>query len=174
MIYMDIGLYMPQSFKDFTLSEENFPDFPEFVQEMKDQDLRLIPIIDAGVKVEPGYDVYEEGVRNNYFCKREDGSDFVAAVWPGDTHLPDMLNKDARKWERFGDKYRFLIEQGIEGFWNDMNEPAIFYSSEGLKEAKELAGEFAKDTEGRVHPWDMQAKMKGIANNPEDYRRFYQ
>ena len=54
-----------------------------------------------------------------------------------------------------------------------MNEPAIFYSSEGLKEAKELAGEFAKDTEGRVHPWDMQAKMKGIANNPEDYRRFY-
>ena len=169
MIYMDID-YM-QSFKDFTLSEENFPDFPEFVQEMKDQDLRLIPIIDAGVKVEPGYDVYEEGVRNNYFCKREDGSDFVAAVWPGDTHFPDMLNKDARKW--FGDKYRFLIEQGIEGFWNDMNEPAIFYSSEGLKEAKELAGEFAKDTEGRVHPWDMQAKMKGIANNPEDYKRFY-
>ena len=169
MIYMDID-YM-QSFKDFTLSEENFPDFPEFVQEMKNQDIRLIPIIDAGVKVEPGYDVYEEGVRNNYFCKREDGSDFVAAVWPGDTHFPDMLNKDARKW--FGDKYRFLIEQGIEGFWNDMNEPAIFYSSEGLKEAKELAGEFAKDTEGRVHPWDMQAKMKGIANNPEDYRRFY-
>ncbi len=51
MIYMDID-YM-QSFKDFTLSEENFPDFPEFVQEMKDQGLRLIPIIDAGVKVEP-------------------------------------------------------------------------------------------------------------------------
>ena len=58
MIYMDID-YM-QSFKDFTLSEENFPDFPEFVQEMKNQDIRLIPIIDAGVKVEPGYDVYEE------------------------------------------------------------------------------------------------------------------
>ena len=169
MIYMDID-YM-QSFKDFTLSEENFRDFPEFVQEMKDQDLRLIPIIDAGVKVEPGYDVYEEGVKNNYFCKREDGSDFVAAVWPGDTHFPDMLNKDARKW--FGDKYRFLIEQGIDGFWNDMNEPAIFYSSEGLSEAKELAGEFAKDTEGKIHPWAMQAKMKDIANNPEDYRRFY-
>ena len=48
-----------------------------------------------------------------------------------------MLNPEARKW--FGDKYRFLIEQGIEGFWNDMNEPAIFYSSEGLAEARELA-----------------------------------
>ncbi len=72
-----------QSFKDFTVSEENFPDFPEFVQEMNDQSIRLIPIIDAGVKVEPGYEIYEEGVKNNYFCKREDGSDFVAAVWPG-------------------------------------------------------------------------------------------
>ena len=92
------------------------------------QSIRLIPIIDAGVKVEPGYEIYEEGVKNNYFCKREDGSDFVAAVWPGDTHFPDMLNPEARKW--FGDKYRFLIDQGIEGFWNDMNEPAIFYSSE--------------------------------------------
>ena len=116
-----------------------------FVQEMKDQEIRMIPIIDAGVKVEPGYEVYEEGVKNNYFCKREDGSDFVAAVWPGDTHFPDVLNKDARKW--FGDKYRFLTDQGIEGFWNDMNEPAIFYSSEGLAEAKALAAEFAEDTE---------------------------
>ena len=170
MIYMDID-YM-QSFKDFTVNEENFPDFPEFVQEMDDQDIRLIPIIDAGVKVEPGYEIYEEGVKNNYFCKREDGSDFVAAVWPGDTHFPDMLNPEARKW--FGDKYRFLIEQGIEGFWNDMNEPAIFYSSEGLAEARELAGEFAKDTtEGKPHPWEMQDKMLSIANNPEDYKRFY-
>ena len=169
MIYMDID-YM-QDFKDFTVNEKNFPDFPEFVKEMKDQELRLIPIIDAGVKVEKGYEVYEEGVKNNYFCKREDGSDFVAAVWPGDTHFPDMLNPEARKW--FGDKYRFLIDQGIEGFWNDMNEPAIFYSSEGLAEAKELAGEFAKDTEGKIHPWAMQAKMINIANSPEDYKRFY-
>ncbi len=169
MIYMDID-YM-QDFKDFTVNEKNFPDFQGFVQEMKDQEIRMIPIIDAGVKVEPGYEVYEEGVKNDYFCKREDGSDFVAAVWPGDTHFPDVLNKDARKW--FGNKYRFLTDQGIEGFWNDMNEPAIFYSAEGLAEAKNLAAEFAEDTEGRVHAWTMQAKMKDLANNPEDYRRFY-
>ena len=160
MIYMDID-YM-QDFKDFTVNEKNFLDFPEFVKEMKDQELRLIPIIDAGVKVEKGYEVYEEGVKNNYFCKREDGSDFVAAVWPGDTHFPDMLNPEARKW--FGDKYRFLIEQGIEGFWNDMNEPAIFYSSEGLAEAKELAGEFAKDKNGALMV-DRDVTVKDIDKN---------
>ena len=169
MIYMDID-YM-DSYKDFTLNPENFPDFPDFVKEMKDQELRLIPIIDAGVKVESGYEVYEEGVEKRYFCQREDGSDFVAAVWPGDTHFPDFLNKDARKW--FGDKYSFLIRQGIEGFWNDMNEPAIFYSSEGMEEAKKLAGEFYQDKEGKIHIWKMQGELNGLANNPEDYRRFY-
>ena len=169
MIYMDID-YM-DSYKDFTLNPENFPDFPDFVKEMKDQDLCLIPIIDAGVKVEKGYDVYEEGVEKRYFCQREDGSDFVSAVWPGDTHFPDFLNKDARKW--FGDKYRILTDQGIEGFWNDMNEPAIFYSSEGMEEAKKLAGEFSQDKEGKIHIWKMQGELNGLANNPEDYRRFY-
>ncbi len=95
----------------------------------------------------------------------------MAAVWPGDTHFPDVLNKDARKW--FGDKYRFLIEKGIDGFWNDMNEPAIFYSTEGMKEAKKLAGEFSEDNEDKIHIWKMQAALRDLANNPEDYRRFY-
>ena len=169
MIYMDID-YM-QDFKDFTLNEENFKDFPGFVQEMKDKNIRMIPIIDAGVKVEDGYSVYEEGVEKQYFCKREDGSDFVAAVWPGDTHFPDVLNADARKW--FGDQYRFLTEQGIEGFWNDMNEPAIFYSKEGLAEAKEVTRRFADDEEDKIQSWKVGVKLLGLANNHEDYRRFY-
>ena len=44
------------------------------------------------------------------FCKK-DGSPFVAAVWPG-ALFPDMLNKEAREW--FGNKYRFLLDQGVE------------------------------------------------------------
>lgn len=168
MIYMDID-YM-DSYKDFTLNDD-FRDFPEFVQEMKDRNIRLIPIIDAGVKIEDGYSVYEEGVKNRCFCQREDGSDFVAAVWPGDTHLPDVLNPEARKW--FGDKYRFLTDQGIEGFWNDMNEPAIFYSKEGLAEAKELAHSFSEESGGEAGVWEMGNKLASIANSEEDYRRFF-
>lgn len=181
MIYMDID-YM-DAYKDFTLNRD-FDDFPAFVQEMKDQGIRLIPIIDAGVKIEDGYDVYEEGVKNRYFCQREDGSDFVAAVWPGDTHFPDVLNPEARKW--FGDKYRFLTDQGIEGFWNDMNEPAIFYSKEGLEEAKEMAEKFARtgtsnwdgsekgsDETEDIGVWQLGDKLGSLANSPEDYQRFY-
>lgn len=168
MVYMDID-YM-DGYKDFTLNED-FTDFKAFVQEMKEQDIRLIPIIDAGVKIEEGYDVYEEGVEKGYFCKREDGSNFVAAVWPGDTHFPDVLNADARKW--FGDKYRFLTDQGIEGFWNDMNEPSIFYSTESIAELKEMLKEFIENKPGEMPMWHLQQAVNGLANSPKDYARFY-
>ena len=169
MIYMDID-YM-QDFKDFTLNEKNFQGFPEFVEELKEQNIRLIPIIDAGVKIEKGYDVYEEGVKNRYFCQREDGSDFVAAVWPGDTHFPDVLNPEARKW--FGDKYRFLTEQGIEGFWNDMNEPAIFYTPEGVQEISETVKAFLEDTNGEHSIFEVKDAILNLGSNKSDYEIFY-
>ena len=188
MIYLDID-YM-QDYKDFTINPERFPDFPNFVQGMKDKNIHLIPIIDAGVKIEDGYDIYEEGVEKGYFCKREDGSDFVAAVWPGWTHFPDVLNPAAREW--FGSKYEVLTNMGIDGFWNDMNEPAIFYSEEGIQEVNKAIADYAKQLEGsgtsqtadddagedimnnaNALPGEVRSKMERLQNNPEDYKRFY-
>lgn len=188
MIYLDID-YM-QDYKDFTINPERFPDFPNFVQGMKDKDIHLIPIIDAGVKIEDGYDIYEEGVEKGYFCKRKDGSDFVAAVWPGWTHFPDVLNPAAREW--FGSKYEVLTNMGIDGFWNDMNEPAIFYSEEGIQEVNKAIADYAKQLEGsgtsqtadddagedimnnaNALPGEVRSKMERLQNNPEDYKRFY-
>ena len=169
MIYMDID-YM-QDFKDFTVNPERFPDFEDFVKEMKDEGIRLIPIIDAGVKIEKGYDVYDEGVAGDYFCKKEDGTDLVAAVWPGKVHFPDFLNTKAREW--FGDKYRVLTDAGIEGFWNDMNEPAIFYTEDHLKE---VFGGIKEMENKELDIWgffQFRGLIDGIANNPEDYRRFF-
>ena len=88
-VYLDID-YM-ERYKDFTLNDETFPDFAEFNREMKEQNIHLVPIIDAGVKQEEGYPVYEEGLEKGYFCKKEDGTPFVAAVWPGKALFPDML-----------------------------------------------------------------------------------
>lgn len=169
-IIMDID-YM-ERYKDFTVNEDRFPNFPSFVQEMKEQDIHLVPIIDAGVKIESGYDVYEAGVKEGHFCKREDGTDFVAGVWPGNTHFPDVLNADARSW--FGSYYKRLTDQGIEGFWNDMNEPAIFYSQEGLQEAFEKVTALAakKDHLDLSAFWDLKAVFD-ISNDKKDYTRFY-
>ena len=169
MIYMDID-YM-EGYKDFTLNEENFQDFPEFVKEMKEQNIRLVPIIDAGVKIEEGYSVCEEGEKGGYFCKKEDGSDFVAAVWPGYTHFPDVLNPEARRW--FGDQYRFLTDQGIEGFWNDMNEPSIFYTPEGIDGVRELIRSYMEDKDGGASIFEIREAMMRLANSQKDYESFY-
>lgn len=186
MVYLDID-YM-QDYKDFTVNPERFPDFPDFVRQMRDKNIHLIPIIDAGVKIEDGYDIYEEGVEKGYFCKRGDGTDFVAAVWPGWTHFPDVLNPEAREW--FGSKYEILINQGIDGFWNDMNEPAIFYSEEGIGELNQAILDHAKTLDGKqaekkqngqedimnnadAVPGQVRSCIEHLQNSPEDYRRFY-
>lgn len=169
MIYLDID-YM-ERYKDFTIDRERFPDFEGFTEEMKAQGIRLVPIIDGGVKVEEGYDTYEEGVKNNYFCKDEDGEDFAVGVWPGKCHFPDMLNEEARKW--FGRKYSFLLEKGIEGFWNDMNEPAIFYSEKRMKKIFDRVEGYREQNLDIRSFFEFQHMMHTISNNLEDYRSFY-
>ena len=123
-ICMDID-YMDR-FIDFTFHPTRFPDFEAFCREMKERGIRLVPIIDAGIKIEPGNPVYDEGFAKDYFCKNKEGNNFQAAVWPGMTHYPDFFQPQVRQW--FGQQYKVLTDKGIEGFWNDMNEPAIFYS----------------------------------------------
>ena len=168
-VYMDID-YMDH-YKDFTVHPDRFPDFADFNAELKKKHIHLVPIIDAGVKLEEGYDVYDEGVEKGYFCTKEDGSTFVTAVWPGLSVFPDMLNKEARDW--FGDHYKRLLDQGVEGFWNDMNEPAIFYTEESIEEAFEQLEKYKGRRLNLEEYWAMLATVNRMAGNAEDYKRFY-
>ena len=167
-VYMDID-YM-ERYKDFTVSDERFPEFKEFVSKVRNEGIRLVPIIDAGVKIEDGYKVYEEGVNNNYFVKDKDGNDYITAVWPGYTHFPDFLNKESRQW--FGEKYKVLLDEGIEGFWNDMNEPAIFYSKNKLEEIKKSLSEIDIENDDDKL-LDIKWKFNELANNSDDYSAMY-
>lgn len=168
-IYLDID-YM-ERYKDFTIDEERFPDFEGLVRDMKAQNIRLVPIIDAGVKVEEGYPVYEEGVEKGYFCKDKDGKEFIAGVWPGQVHFPDVLNREAREW--FGNQYQFLLEKGIESFWNDMNEPSIFFAQDRMDDTIDAIAEL----KGKNLDLDTFQKFTGLvdslANNTEDFKKFY-
>lgn len=168
-IYLDID-YM-ERFKDFSVSDERFPSFKTFTQNMLEDDIKLIPIIDAGVKIEKDYDIYEEGIEHDYFCTDAEGKPFVAAVWPGKVHFPDFLNENARKW--FGSKYQFLLDQGIKGFWNDMNEPAIFYSEKRLKETFEWLKAHENKNLDIYTFFEMMEKVQGLSNSIDDYKSMY-
>ncbi|MBE6738513.1 MAG: alpha-glucosidase [Ruminococcaceae bacterium] len=169
-VYLDID-YM-ERYKDFTVDEKAFGDLKVFADEMKAENIRLVPIIDAGVKIEEGYDVYEEGIKNNYFCTDKDGKPFEACVWPGMTHFPDFLNPEARLW--FGEKYKILTDMGIEGFWNDMNEPAIFYSQKSVDNALKLIKEYAKEDTLTLQGFeDIKNYFGSRQNCDEDYSSIY-
>ena len=158
-------------FKNFTWKPDAFPDLKRFQDEMKEDHLRLVPIIDAGIKVEEGYAPYDTGKAGDCFCKKEDGSDFVAAVWPGRCCFPDFLREDVRRW--FGDLYQPLLDAGIEGFWNDMNEPALFYSDEGVADAFAAADRIRAGGVDYETTWWLKDVFSGMANSMDDYRRFY-
>lgn len=168
-IYMDID-YM-ENYKDFTINDKRFPDLKKLASDMKKRHIHLVPIIDAGVKIEEGYDVYEEGVKNGYFCKNEDGSDFVGAVWPGKVHFPDFMNPKARQW--FGEKYKVLTDLGIDGFWNDMNEPAIFYVEDELNKTLTRIDEMKSANIGIDEFFEMTGKVAGLNGNKDYYSKFY-
>lgn len=168
-IYMDID-YM-EDYESFTIDRKKFPNFEKLVDEMKDQGLHLVPIIDAGIKVKKGYSVYDDGVKNNYFCKDKDGNDFACGVWPGLCHFADVLNEDGRKW--FGNQYKVLLDKGIDGFWNDMNEPSIFYTQERLNEAYALVDKL-RGGELDLHTYfALRSQFQKLTSNPKDYTLFY-
>ena len=168
-IYLDID-YM-ERYKDFTVNTESFPHFSDFVEEMRKGHVHLVPIIDAGVKMEEGYETYEEGCEKDYFVKKENGERLVAAVWPGRVHFPDFLKPEVQNW--FGQKYQFLLEQGIDGFWNDMNEPAIFYTEDRLREVFEEIEKYKNENLDIQSYFAFTNLVSTLGNNPADYRRFY-
>ena len=171
MICMDIE-YM-QDYADFTVNKERFPDLTKLSADLKAQGIRLVPIIDAGVRIDPNDPTCTEGLEKGYFCKKADGTPFVAAVWPGKAYFADFLRPEVREW--FGHKYKALTDCGIEGFWNDMNEPSLFYSPERLRAfLNDMAALREKDNieQEEFFPRVIGGAM-GLMNSPADYASFY-
>ena len=171
MICMDIE-YM-QDYADFTVNKERFPDLAKLSADLKAQGIRLVPIIDAGVRIDPNDPTCTEGLEKGYFCKKADGTPFVAAVWPGKAYFADFLRPEVREW--FGHKYKALTDCGIEGFWNDMNEPSLFYSPERLHAfLNDMAALREKDNiEQEEFFLRVIGGAMGLMNSPADYASFY-
>lgn len=122
VIHLDID-YM-ERYKVFTIDEKKFPDMKKLTDDLAKMGLRIVTIMDPGVKVEKEYPVYEEGVEKGYFATTPDGEIYENVVWPGDSVYPDFGRKEVRDW--WGDHYKMLLDAGVAGIWTDMNEPASF------------------------------------------------
>ena len=122
VIYLDIDYQ--QNNRPFTIDRERFPTFEQMIADLKGEGFKVVAITDLHIAKLPGYKPYDEGIKGDYFIKNPDGSIYVGKVWPGDAVFPDFTRAQVRKW--WGTLYTDFVKMGVRGFWNDMNEPAIF------------------------------------------------
>lgn len=127
-LFLDID-YM-DGFRVFTWDKSRFPDPARLMADLRKQGFRVVTIVDPGVKVDPNYWVYQQGLAGGHFVKMPDGKLFVGKVWPGESAFPDFTLEKVRAW--WGSLYRGLISDGVSGIWNDMNEPAVFAPSKTM------------------------------------------
>jgi len=126
-IHLDID-YM-RGYRVFTVDPQRFPDLAGLAQELEDQGIRLVAILDPGVKRDPHYFVYQEGLERGIFCCQPNGKPLHGVVWPGWSAYPDFTNPEARQW--WAGQYGRLLSQGIAGIWHDMNEPTSWAGWQG-------------------------------------------
>jgi len=123
-IYLDID-YM-DGYRCFTWDKRHFPDPKRLVDSLREQGFQTVAMIDPGIKEDPEYHVYQDGLAKDMFVKTADGEVAKGPVWPGFCAFPDYTDPKVRDW--WGDLYEGLYQEiGLSGFWNDMNEPAVFH-----------------------------------------------
>ncbi len=120
-IWLDID-YM-DGYRNFTWNTQQFPDLAHMIDDLHKQGFRLVTIIDPGTKVDEDYIIYKQGMEHDYFCSHNDGKLFRGSVWPGECVFPDYSRSEARSW--WGNNHLTLLDQGVDGIWNDMNEPSL-------------------------------------------------
>jgi len=122
VIWMDID-YM-NGFRIFTFDPKRFPDPAATNQYLHGHGFKSIWMIDPGVKAEKGYAVYDSGSAANAWVKTANGAEYHGQVWPGTCAFPDFTAPAARDW--WGGLYKDFLAKGVDGVWNDMNEPSAF------------------------------------------------
>lgn len=136
VIHLDID-YM-KGYRVFTFDPERFPNPRALTDKLGKQGVKVVTIVDPGVKYQPPresmsaadrYYVFDQGLEKNFFQRRSNGELFVPKVWPGESAFVDYTMPEARRW--WGDLHRFYTDKGIAGIWNDMNEPSDFVDQTG-------------------------------------------
>jgi alpha-glucosidase len=110
----------------FTVNQKAFPDFRGMVKDLAQEQFKVVVITDLHVAHQPnvGYAPYDTGLAGDHFVKNPDGSIYVGKVWPGPAVFPDFTRAQTRQW--WGGLFKTFVDDGVAGFWNDMNEPAVF------------------------------------------------
>jgi alpha-glucosidase len=157
-MYTDID-YM-DGYKIWRWDNTRYPNPAKLVQDAALEGVKVIPIIDPGIKLEPGYSVYDEALERDYLVRSDRGDVLVGEVWPRPAVFPDFTRAEVRSW--WGAQHKTFTDIGIAGFWNDMNEPSCFSLQKtggGFTTDGNLSDGLGK-VEGKTLPYDARHGQK--------------
>jgi alpha-glucosidase len=160
-IYLDID-YM-DGYRVFTWNGARFPDPAALCAALREEGIRVVTIVDPGVKRDARYPLYVEGCREGHFCKLPDGSIYHGAVWPGEAAYPDFSRAATRKW--WAAAHESLLGRGVSGIWCDMNEPSDFSRSPGADADRRKAtvpNELLSDEDGEPRAFALTHNAYGL------------
>ena len=166
VLYFDIH-YM-DGYRCFTWDRDAFPDPAQLLADLRADGFQNVVILDPGLKADdPDYRPAVEAVERGLVVQQPDspprpggGTPFVGPVWPGRCVFPDFTDPEARAW--WGEQHEKLLDQGVVGVWNDMNEPAVFVEEMMGGDAESMDVE----AEARTMPLDVRHEMDG---HPSDH-----
>ena len=121
-VHLDIDYQ--NGYRIFTINDDRFPNLKQLADDLLKNNIHLVTIIDPGIKEDPLYSLYTESVDKGLLVSLKESKPLRGVVWGGTTAFPDFSSQDTRKW--WGEQYKYLLDQGISGFWHDMNEPSAF------------------------------------------------
>ena len=121
VIWFDIH-YM-DGYRCFTFNKKRFPNPKDLMEDLKSEGFQPVVIVDPGIKIDDSYPISQEMIEKKYYVSRRSGEPTVGLVWPGYVLFPDFTREEVREW--WAEKHKYYFELGIEGIWNDMNEPAL-------------------------------------------------
>ncbi|MEO0595248.1 MAG: TIM-barrel domain-containing protein, partial [Chloroflexota bacterium] len=175
VIYLDIH-YLEKN-KVFTWNTENFPDLAVLIEKLHAMNMKIVPILDPGIAVEAGYVGHDTGIEAGVFLTYPDGENVAGVVWPGLCYFPDFTDSSTREW--WAQQLVSLLDCGVDGFWNDMNEPLIFQVDappadlpDYVQHAKEGLGGTHLELHNVYGTLMAQASLKGLERHRPDKRQF--
>ncbi len=139
VIWMDID-YM-DGYRIFTFNPQTFPDPAALNRDLHIRGFHSAWMIDPGAKVDSTYFVYKSGTANDVWVKTAQGKEFHGDAWPGACAFPDFTQPKTVRW--WADLYKDFLDKGVDGVWNDVNEPQISNTPTGTmpEDNKHLGGD---------------------------------
>lgn len=110
-------------YEPFRMNEGRFPNMPAMAKELQGMGIELTASVNPGIKLDSSYTMSADAAKAGVLLKYSDGSDFISDIPPSRNRFPDFTMPKGRQW--WIDKMKFLPDNGIHGYWNDMNEPAV-------------------------------------------------